>query len=65
MRVGDTQVEAYTALTNAPRSRQADRNTASAPVALQAFLRFELDDGQGTPEFRAWVQRAARRLAVA
>lgn len=50
--------------TNVHGFRVLDVVTARDCCEISAVLRRELDEGEGTPEWRAWVDRAARRYGL-
>lgn len=56
--------QAYDEHTHVPELRLLDSVTALDCCEITAVLRRELAEGEGTPEWRAWVERAARRHGV-
>jgi hypothetical protein len=52
--------DAYQNNTTVRRLRLADKPTATDPITLVEFVRSCSPDG--TPEFNAWLTRAARKL---
>jgi len=54
----------YVRLTRVHSITAPERVTADGPMPIEALIEAELHRDDGTPEWRAWVTRAAGRLGI-
>lgn len=66
--VAGTQLQQHTPLymrlTKVHEARSVEKVTAGGPMPIEALIAAELSRADGTPEWRAWVERTAMRHGI-
>lgn len=61
----DQHSQLYVRLTRVHEARAVEHVTTDGPVPIEVLVHAELTCTDGTPEWRAWVERTAARLGLA